>query len=534
MPNALQDDLASQFAAQGLSFPPPDAGTIQPPDQGIPQGAQVLLPPDVAQRVARQNAVNGLSAPPAIPNAPDAPPPGATFQLPPDVAARVAKQNATADISGPTTMPPQAPEAAPAVIGYRPTLAAAANTDPLAMQLARAGGGVGGGKATNPYEHQIAAAEEAKDENLRAQLALSGVGDARRDAIKDLTSENSRYATETAQQMATNAKMLAAQQAKHDALVQSEAARDYSKEYWKSKGPARSIAMIIGNAIGAFGAGYGHIPNFAGEIMNKDIDQYINKAQQDSALKIKTSDNVYAHMLEQTKSVDQAAALTHATLIDSAKGKLAAEAGDEEDLQKREGLIKDARELDMQKAAWQDAAAVAAKRAAQGQPPLTLPQLAALAKTIAETKAIEQKTAAAGGAAGNPAATGAFHDINAARSENGGELPGTGPIDRALAPVASGTGLGAAVARGIRGEAAGSVAANLDTIAGEEMQATNPKLRPTPAGIEHWKQNHGYYSQPEAAIARASRVIARAPASGRDLREETANGGEGEEDFKAP
>src|SRR5208283_3382668 len=104
----------------------------------------------------------------------------------------------------------------------------------------------------NPYEHQIAAADAAKGENLRAQLALSGVGDARRDAIKDLTSENSRYATETAQQMATNAKALADQQAKHDELVKSEAARDYSKEYWKSKGPARSIAMIIGNAIGAF------------------------------------------------------------------------------------------------------------------------------------------------------------------------------------------------------------------------------------------------------------------------------------------
>jgi hypothetical protein len=464
-----------------------------------------------AQMTPEQRAAQAKYAPAsAISSAPVPPPPSAP---PPSVS--------------PASSPAGPPGEVPPAIGYRPTLAAAAVQDPLQAQIARAGGGGSVGKALNPYANQIAAADEAKGENLRQQLAMSGTGDARRDAIAGLTSENTRYSDELAQRQKDEAKQSADLEAKHDALLKSEEARDYTKEYWKQKGPARSLGMIIGNAIGAFGAGYGHIPNFAGEIMQKDIDQYITKAQQDSALKIKQSGNVYDHFLQQTKSADQASALTHAALIDGAKGKLAAEAGDEEDLQKREGLIKDARQLDLQQAAWKDAAAVAAKRAAAGQAPLTVVQLAQLAKTIAETKAIEAKTAATQGAAGNPAAQGAIHDLNAARSENGGSLPGGG----VLSQVGAQPGVLGGAARILQGEAARDTSANLDTLASAEMQAENPKMRPNPTNLEHFKRVHGYYSDPEKAMARAEKAIARAPASGRDLREEV--GGEGE-DFQAP
>ena len=498
MATELQDSLAKKFADAGIELPNSDA-------------------------------------PPPGPVSPNASPP-VSFALPSDVAARVAQQNAVAD-TGPVTVTP--PAAAP-IAPFRPPAAApAAAPDPLAAQLARAGGG--GGKPApfvNPYANQMAAAAEGGAQPfLNAQLGIQNAAAERGAATQGAADEATRYANAEDTARAANAAEGASIEARHDALVKSEAARDYTKEYWGEKSTGQKVAGGLSAILGGFLQGWNHLSsNPAIDQQNKDIERYIDEKKAKSALRIGESRDAYSHFLSQTKDDAAARALTHAALLGGYREKLEEAGAQSKDQQEMLNAAQGARQIDMQVAAWKDAAAIAqSKRNA----PMTLQQLVELQSKLAdmrlkqsevglkEAQAALASSKAAGVSAPNETAANAGRDLQRLTAGNGGEVPGSGFVGRSLAGAANGEGFGASLARAVRGEDAQKADAAKYELATQAMQMQNPKARFSPAQIADYMKREGFNGPPEVqreAIARAQKATRRA-GPGAALQEETANGG---------
>lgn len=273
---------------------------------------------------------------------------------------------AAKQITNPAAPPP---DATPAV-GYpqaaapaAPPTKVAATTTPTIHRYAAGGGG----PAFDPFAYEKATAEGGKKIGLDEQIGLS-VANADRDrALGAAADENTAFGKTVEQQSAANEAQRSQLDAENHKLVTDEAARDYTKEYFSQKNAIGHVADLIGAAAGGFLMGFRGLPsNPYLDQQNKQIDRYIQSAQHNATLKIGESKDLYSHFLDQTKSKEQATALTHAAIMSGLRTQVEKAAADTDDVEKRAHLADVAQSIDMQTAQWNDAAAQARQRAAAG------------------------------------------------------------------------------------------------------------------------------------------------------------------------
>lgn len=424
---------------------------------------------------------------------------------------------------------PVVPYAPPATPGALPPA-----RNPLQAQAA-------GGPAFDPFANQKLAAKGEEGALLNRKLGVAAGGGMRDEALGAAGAENARYAQEAEHAARMQRAEAAKLDKRHEDLIKSEGARDLVAEYWKNKGLGGSSLAFISAAAGGFLQGWRGLATNPGlDNLNKDIDRHIQASQENSQLKINADKTLYDHFRDKTHDANEARALTHAATLDSLGADLEkARAGtrDQEEIGHIDDHLQSVR---MQTARWRDEAKAAAVRS---NAPKTTEQLLALGKGAAEiehlnaeTEGLRAKAAAAGAPPGAGVAQDAARDLQRQAAANGGEIPGTGPVDRALAGASHEGGVSGAAARFIRGESAMAADTDKYNVATQAMQVMNPHMRPSPQNVQAFLEaqglTHGSPEQQTEAMARLSKIATRRP--GNPLQAQAAGADDEPESFAAP
>jgi hypothetical protein len=111
-----------------------------------------------------------------------------------------------------------------------------------------------------------ATATAAENDAREQQIRQIGLADQQRQLQRDMQAKQQRYDTE---------------RAKAASLVESAEQRKIDPDrLWHQRGAAGNIALVLGQAMGAFGASINHTSNWAGELVNAQIERDIG-AQED-------------------------------------------------------------------------------------------------------------------------------------------------------------------------------------------------------------------------------------------------------------
>jgi len=324
-------------------------------------------------------------------------------------------------------------------------------------------------------------------------------------AEEGMRGENTSYAKQIQDSIAkSNAQRDVLEKNRSD-LIKSEAARNYTDDYWNSRalgGTGSRIAGALAKAAGGFLQGWNRLgSNPAVDEINANIAHYTQNARAQSQMKIGEQDTLYNHFLQKTGSDQQAIALTHGALLDSASEKLTAARDAEKDVDKKKAIQDTLGQLHLQDAMWTDQNRTASHRAAQGSSVGQLldmqQKVANTAKTEAETKKVEAETLEklhSLSAAGDNGATQALSNFYRAKAENGGEDPAGGVIGF----LARQNGAVGAVGRVVGGSDVIQANANHDDLARAWFRATYPQNKrvPSPEQIKDIRRDQGIDADP--------------------------------------
>ena len=277
------------------------------PTDPPPFDPSALTPEDQA-RIAAQMA---QPAPPVLPAAappPPAPPPapaptGIDAVDPTAVAQNIASVGQPpAPTSAPTATPPAAPTAVPAAPAETPKQTdelKAAQTEAEKSRIANDKAQVDFQKAQEPFVHQ------------REDLANQQVAN-QQESIRQQREIQRRY---QAAEDAANQQIQASQDA-----IKKFKFRDYFSDGEGGTNWVRKIGAALAAAAGAYGAGLTHGPNYALQILNKDMDD-AHQHQVDELGKMKDEEVMQRTGLNDIRAARQKA-LADLTVNDAARDRL--------------------------------------------------------------------------------------------------------------------------------------------------------------------------------------------------------------------